>query len=72
MVQHVLLSWCLRLQRENRSVTNWKVGDLIPGSFSLHAEVSLGKMLNPTWLKMFSLERECVCVAMLARKHLDV
>lgn len=35
---------------EVKSSTNWKVGGSIPGSYSLHVEVSSGKILNPKLL----------------------
>lgn len=34
---------------------------LIPGSFSMHAELSLGKILDPQFLLIHPLECECVC-----------
>lgn len=37
-------------QEVEQSLTNWKVGGLIPGNCSLHVVVSLGKKLKPKLL----------------------
>lgn len=43
---NAIYSSCLRLTRQSSSPANWKVGGSIPGCSSLHAKVSLGKILN--------------------------